>query len=106
MDSPEPGGSNGSQSNRSVQPSPTTAAPMRVVDEDYDEGVTDTLISLSQYRAPEVTTGPGYPVQCPVCQVDLSQIQALPHSRRLSSYFSLLFPICLHPLCAPHTATM
>jgi general transcriptional corepressor CYC8 len=60
---PEPGSSNGSRTNGSVQPSPTTAVPpSREVDEDYDEGVADTLLGLSQYRAPE----PGIP---PVSQV-------------------------------------
>lgn len=42
--------SNGSGS-RSLQPSPTTATPRppsRVVDEDYDEGVADALVVLSQ----------------------------------------------------------
>ncbi|KAG9310296.1 TPR-like protein [Chiua virens] len=42
--------SNGSGS-RSLQPSPTTATPRppsRVVDEDYDEGVADALVHLSQ----------------------------------------------------------
>ncbi|KAI9566990.1 TPR-like protein [Boletus coccyginus] len=44
--------SNGSSS-RSLQPSPTTATPRppsRVVDEDYDEGVADALVGLSQSR--------------------------------------------------------
>ncbi|TFY79411.1 hypothetical protein EWM64_g4599 [Hericium alpestre] len=54
-ESPEPVSSNGSGSqNRSVQPSPTSATalpPARVVDEDYDEGVAETLIGLSTYRA-------------------------------------------------------
>ncbi|KAF8433351.1 hypothetical protein L210DRAFT_1033568 [Boletus edulis BED1] len=42
--------SNGSTS-RSLQPSPTTVTPhppLRVVDEDYDKGVADALIVLSQ----------------------------------------------------------
>ncbi|EIM83322.1 TPR-like protein [Stereum hirsutum FP-91666 SS1] len=52
-DSPEPTSSNGSSSNhRSVQPSPINPISVsRVVDEDYDEGVADTLLNLS--RAPE-----------------------------------------------------
>ena len=57
--SPEPLSSNGSgTSNKSVQPSPTSAtprAPARVVDEDYDEGVADALMGLASYRAPELT---------------------------------------------------
>ncbi|KAF9229813.1 TPR-like protein [Gyrodon lividus] len=47
--------SNGS-GNRSLQPSPTSATPRppsRTVDEDYDEGVADALVVLSQYRAPD-----------------------------------------------------
>ncbi|KAL6305662.1 hypothetical protein BKA93DRAFT_927654 [Sparassis latifolia] len=47
--SPEPASSG---SGRSVQPSPTGSAhlpPARVVDEDYDEGVADALMGLSQY---------------------------------------------------------
>jgi len=49
--------SNGSGSSRSIQPSPTSATPhppARVVDEDYDEGVTDALMSLASYRAPGI----------------------------------------------------
>ncbi|KIK99209.1 hypothetical protein PAXRUDRAFT_132529 [Paxillus rubicundulus Ve08.2h10] len=49
--------SNGSGS-RSLQPSPMSATPRppsRVVDEDYDEGVADALVVLSQYRAPDAT---------------------------------------------------
>ena len=47
----------GSQS-RSAQPSPTSTvpvAPVRVVDDDYDEGVADALMGLSAYRPPEQT---------------------------------------------------
>ncbi|GBE84819.1 hypothetical protein SCP_0607990 [Sparassis crispa] len=47
--SPEPASAG---SGRSVQPSPTGSAhlpPVRVVDEDYDEGVADALMGLSQY---------------------------------------------------------
>ncbi|KAI6022585.1 TPR-like protein [Pisolithus marmoratus] len=42
--------------NRSLQPSPTSATPRlpsRVVDEDYDEGVADALVNLSQTRPAE-----------------------------------------------------
>ncbi|KAI5991298.1 TPR-like protein [Pisolithus orientalis] len=42
--------------NRSLQPSPTGATPRlpsRVVDEDYDEGVADALVNLSQTRPAE-----------------------------------------------------
>ncbi|KAI6137040.1 TPR-like protein [Pisolithus sp. B1] len=42
--------------NRSLQPSPTSATPRlpsRVVDEDYDEGVADALVNLSQTRPSE-----------------------------------------------------
>ncbi|KAH7907526.1 TPR-like protein, partial [Hygrophoropsis aurantiaca] len=50
--------SNGSgASSRSMQPSPTGPTPRppsRVVDEDYDEGVADALVNLSQYCAPEM----------------------------------------------------
>ncbi|KAJ6497998.1 TPR-like protein [Mycena vitilis] len=53
--SPGPLSSNGSgSSGRSVQPSPTSAAPRmpsRVVDDDYDEpGVADALMGLASYR--------------------------------------------------------
>ncbi|KAJ7037454.1 TPR-like protein [Mycena alexandri] len=53
--SPGPVSSNGSgSSGRSVQPSPTSAAPRmpsRVVDDDYDEpGVADALMGLASYR--------------------------------------------------------
>ncbi|KAF8872416.1 hypothetical protein CPB85DRAFT_1350123 [Mucidula mucida] len=58
--SPGPASSNGSGgSSRSVQPSPTSGAPRRNIDEDYDEGVAETLMGLAQsgpgngYRAPE-----------------------------------------------------
>ncbi|KAF9529472.1 hypothetical protein CPB83DRAFT_790062 [Crepidotus variabilis] len=47
---------NSSNSSRSIQPSPTNATPRglnRVIDDDYDEGVADALVSLSSYRAPE-----------------------------------------------------
>ena len=37
-------------SSHSIQPSPTSAAPRRVVDEDYDEGVAEMLIGLASYR--------------------------------------------------------
>ena len=56
--SPENGSNSGSS--RSVQPSPTSAVPRppsRLVDEDYDEGVAETLIGLStglaSYRGTE-----------------------------------------------------
>ena len=52
---PSSSAGSGSQS-RSAQPSPTStvpAAPTRVVDEDYDEGVADALMDLASYRAPE-----------------------------------------------------
>ena len=52
---PSSSAGSGSQS-RSAQPSPTSTvpvAPVRVVDDDYDEGVADALMGLSQYRAPE-----------------------------------------------------
>lgn len=55
--------SNGSGSSRSVQPSPTSATPhppARVVDEDYDEGVTDALMSLASYRAPDLAADPSH----------------------------------------------
>lgn len=59
-ESPEPTSSNGSSSNhRSVAPSPINpivTGPQRVVDEDYDEGVAETLVHLSQ--APVGMTGP------------------------------------------------
>jgi len=55
-----PENSSNSGSSRSIQPSPTSAAPRppsRVVDEDYDEGVAETLIGLStglaSYRGAE-----------------------------------------------------
>ncbi|KAG5221313.1 TPR protein [Salix suchowensis] len=50
--SPEPTSSNGSGSSRSVQPSPTSAhaRPSRDLDEDYDEGVAETLIGLASFR--------------------------------------------------------
>lgn len=58
--SPGPASSNGSGSgSRSVQPSPTGSAPhppSRVVDEDYDEGVAETLMDLAGsggYRHPD-----------------------------------------------------
>ncbi|KIJ21344.1 hypothetical protein PAXINDRAFT_104349 [Paxillus involutus ATCC 200175] len=63
--------SNGSGS-RSLQPSPTSATPRppsRVVDEDYDEGVADALVVLSQYRASDATVpthdSHGGPMQSP-----------------------------------------
>lgn len=55
---PSSSAGSGSQS-RSAQPSPTStvpAAPTRVVDEDYDEGVADALMDLASYRAPEQTS--------------------------------------------------
>lgn len=62
-ESPEPSTS----SHSSSKPSPTSAGPhphhgtpalpSRVVDEDYDEGVAETLIGLSSYRAPEGSNG-------------------------------------------------
>ncbi|KAF9242359.1 TPR-like protein [Melanogaster broomeanus] len=51
----ETSSSNGSGS-RSLRPSPTSATPRlpsRVVDEDYDEGVAESLVVLSQSRAPD-----------------------------------------------------
>ena len=56
---PSSSAASGSQS-RSAQPSPTSTvpnAPARNIDEDYDEGVAETLIGLasSSYRAPEQT---------------------------------------------------
>ncbi|KAI0638845.1 hypothetical protein C8Q77DRAFT_1045783 [Trametes polyzona] len=68
--SPQPASSNGSDSaNRSVQPSPTNSThhpPTRALDEDYDEGVAETLIGLasSSYRPSDprgfaAPTGPG-----------------------------------------------
>ncbi|KAI9512315.1 TPR-like protein [Russula earlei] len=54
---PSSSGASGSQS-RSAQPSPTSTvptAPARPIDEDYDEGVAETLIGLASYRAPEQT---------------------------------------------------
>jgi glucose repression mediator protein len=49
--SPEPMSASGSgSSNRSTRPSPSCATPLppsRVVDEDYDEGVADSLIALA-----------------------------------------------------------
>ena len=55
--------SNGSGSSRSIQPSPTSATPHpppRVVDEDYDEGVTDALMSLASYRASDSAADPSH----------------------------------------------
>jgi hypothetical protein len=52
---PSSSAGSGSQS-RSAQPSPTSTvptAPTRPIDEDYDEGVAETLIGLASYRAPE-----------------------------------------------------
>ncbi|KAH9982192.1 hypothetical protein BGW80DRAFT_1262070 [Lactifluus volemus] len=52
---PSSSAGSGSQS-RSAQPSPTSTvpvAPVRVVDDDYDEGVADALMGLSAYRPPE-----------------------------------------------------
>ncbi len=61
---PSSSAGSGSQS-RSAQPSPTNTvptAPTRPIDEDYDEGVAETLIGLASYRAPETastfTNGP------------------------------------------------
>ncbi|KAH9949448.1 TPR-like protein [Amylocystis lapponica] len=59
--SPEPASSNGSGSaGRSMQPSPTNSThipPSRVLDEDYDEGVADTLL---EFRSdPRAFGGPG-----------------------------------------------
>jgi glucose repression mediator protein len=54
---PSSSAGSGSQS-RSAQPSPTSTvptAPTRPIDEDYDEGVAETLIGLASYRAPEQT---------------------------------------------------
>jgi glucose repression mediator protein len=54
---PSSSAGSGSQS-RSAQPSPTSTvptAPPRPIDEDYDEGVAETLIGLASYRAPEQT---------------------------------------------------
>ncbi|KAI0309100.1 Hsp70 protein-domain-containing protein [Amylostereum chailletii] len=73
-DSPEPASNRSAGSSGcSVQPSPTTTAPIgpgRVVDEDYDKGVADALMDLAAYRAPEPlvpvylnnnTSGPAMP---------------------------------------------
>ncbi|KAL4254529.1 hypothetical protein ABKN59_003203 [Abortiporus biennis] len=61
--SPEPVSSNGSGSaSRSVQPSPTNSVhlpPARALDEDYDEGVAETLMDLASSRGP--TDPRGYP---------------------------------------------
>jgi general transcriptional corepressor CYC8 len=60
---PSSSAGSGSQS-RSAQPSPTSTvpAPVRVVDDDYDEGVAETLIVLSAHRpteqAPAFASGP------------------------------------------------
>ncbi|KAJ8587914.1 TPR-like protein [Rhizopogon salebrosus TDB-379] len=46
-----------SSGSRSLQPSPTSATPRppsRVVDDDYDEGITESLLTLSHYRVPEM----------------------------------------------------
>lgn len=64
--------SNGSSS-RSLQPSPTTATPRppsRVVDEDYDEGVADALVVLSQshsapMHSPTLSNGSRHTVTSP-----------------------------------------
>ncbi|EPS98080.1 hypothetical protein FOMPIDRAFT_79914 [Fomitopsis schrenkii] len=58
--SPHPSSTGSGSAGRSVQPSPTGSAPpppSRVVDEDYDEGVAEALMGLSQssnapYRGP------------------------------------------------------
>ena len=59
--SPEPSSSNGSVSaNRSIQPSPTNSThlpPSRTLDEDYDEGVADSLLDLA-YRDPRGMAAP------------------------------------------------
>ncbi|KAI0040507.1 TPR-like protein [Auriscalpium vulgare] len=64
-DSPEPGSSNGSASvTRSVQPSPTSAAPMppvRALDEEYDEGVAETLMGLAAGGFHGSMSGPAHP---------------------------------------------
>ena len=62
---PSSSAGSGSQS-RSAQPSPTSTvptAPTRPIDEDYDEGVAETLIGLASYRgapeqAPTFANGP------------------------------------------------
>jgi glucose repression mediator protein len=54
-----PENSSNSSSSRSIQPSPTSATPrqvMRPVDEDYDEGVADALIVLSNSSKPDGPT--------------------------------------------------
>ncbi|KAG1725558.1 TPR-like protein [Suillus paluster] len=46
-----------SSGSRSLQPSPTSATPRppsRVVDDDYDEGITESLLTLSHYRVSEM----------------------------------------------------
>jgi glucose repression mediator protein len=46
-----------SSGSRSLQPSPTSAMPRppsRVMDDDYDEGITESLLTLSHYRVPEM----------------------------------------------------
>lgn len=64
--SPEPASSTGSGSgstNRSAQPSPTSSVhmpPSRVVDEDYDEGVADALLTMA-HSPPSYRGGPSDP---------------------------------------------
>lgn len=46
-----------SSGSRSLQPSPTSATPRppsRIVDDDYDEGITESLLTLSHYRVAEM----------------------------------------------------
>jgi hypothetical protein len=55
-DSAETASSGSGTSGRSVQPSPTSATPRppsRVFDENYDEGIAETLMGLASYKAPE-----------------------------------------------------
>ena len=55
---PSSSAASGSQS-RSAQPSPTSTvptAPARPIDEDYDEGVAETLIGLASYRPEQPPT--------------------------------------------------
>lgn len=60
---------NSSGSSRSIQPSPTSATPRppsRLVDDDYDEGVANTLIGLATgYRGDGSASGPDAPSHSP-----------------------------------------
>ncbi|KAF9560195.1 TPR-like protein [Agrocybe pediades] len=76
-----PENSSNSGSSRSIQPSPTSAAPRppsRVVDEDYDEGVADALMGLASYRAPEnLVPGPEGPSHSPTISSHSSRSDGL-----------------------------